>query len=103
MPTSNQSEYTVDRVIMIYCIMKKKEAEVADIIAEKIYTIAANPSKNARLGFPHLIYRICEAAKVKVDNDFFILVERPIAKKIMEHLRDHYRVHREDQAKEEAQ
>ncbi|XP_052115347.1 uncharacterized protein LOC127745746 [Arachis duranensis] len=103
MPTSNRSECTVDRAVMIHCIMKGEVVEVEDIIPEQIYNIASNPLKKTRLGFPHLIYRLCEAAKVKMDNDFHIPVERPITKKTMEHLREHHRVPREDQAEEEAQ
>ncbi|KAL4307015.1 hypothetical protein AHAS_Ahas16G0236000 [Arachis hypogaea] len=57
MPTSNQSECTVDHAIMIHCIMKGEIVEVEDIIAQQIYSIASNSAKNARLGFPHLIYR----------------------------------------------
>ncbi|KAL4329191.1 hypothetical protein AHAS_Ahas13G0275400 [Arachis hypogaea] len=93
MPISNRSECTVDRDIMIHCIMK----------GEIVENIASNPLKKTRLGFPHLIYCLSEAVKVKVDNDFCITVERPITKKTVEHLREHHRVSREDQVEEKAQ
>ncbi|QHN92794.1 uncharacterized protein DS421_17g587010 [Arachis hypogaea] len=103
MPTNNWSECIVVRSIMIHCIMKGKEVEVGDIIAQQIYSIASNSSTHARLGFPHLIYCLCEAARVKVENDFPIPIERPITKKTMEYIREYQKVHRGEQAEEEAQ
>ncbi|KAL4299601.1 hypothetical protein AHAS_Ahas17G0117200 [Arachis hypogaea] len=102
MPTRNRSECTVDRAVMIYSIMKGEAMEVENIIPEQIYEIASSPYKNARLRFPHLIYRLCEAAGVKVENDLPIHVERPITKKRMETHRKQHRVHREEQVQEEA-
>ncbi|KAL4369986.1 hypothetical protein AHAS_Ahas06G0020600 [Arachis hypogaea] len=102
MPTSNQFECTMNGAIMIYCIMNGEEMEVEDIIAQQIYSIVSNSSTHARVGFPHLIYHLCEAARVKVKNDFSIPVERPITKKTMEYVKGYQRVHRGEQAREEA-
>ncbi|KAL4393714.1 hypothetical protein AHAS_Ahas02G0079600 [Arachis hypogaea] len=103
MLTSNRSECTMDWAVIIHCIMKGEVIELEDIIPQQIYNIASNLLKKARLDFPHLIYCMCEAAKVKVDKDFPILVERPITKKTMEHLRENHNILREDQIEEEAQ
>ncbi|RTK54036.1 hypothetical protein DRJ73_15330, partial [Enterococcus faecalis] len=54
-PTSNRSEVTVDRAIMIHSIMKGEEVEVHEVISNEIYKIAEKPSTMARLAFPHLI------------------------------------------------
>ncbi|KAL4337251.1 hypothetical protein AHAS_Ahas12G0091500 [Arachis hypogaea] len=84
MPTSNRSECTLDRAVMIYSIMKGEVVEVEDIIPKQVYEIASNPYKNGKLGFSHLIYRLCKAAGVRVENDVPIPIEKPITKKRME-------------------
>ncbi|KAL4300204.1 hypothetical protein AHAS_Ahas17G0177500 [Arachis hypogaea] len=103
MPTSNRSKCTMDRAVMIYYIIKGEVVDVEDIIPAQIYNIASNPLKKARLGFPHLIYRLCEAAGVKVENDFPIPVEKQVTKKTMETHREQYRVPKKEQVEEEAQ
>ncbi|KAL4322002.1 hypothetical protein AHAS_Ahas14G0166900 [Arachis hypogaea] len=85
---------------MIYSIIKGEVVEVEDIIPKQIYEIASNPYKNGKLGFPHLIYRLCEAAGVRVENDVPIPIEKPITKKRMETHREQHKAHGEKQVQE---
>ncbi|QHO43225.1 uncharacterized protein DS421_5g160980 [Arachis hypogaea] len=103
MPTSNRSKCTVDRDVMIYSIIQGEVVEVEDIIPEQIYKIASSPYKKASIRFPHLIYRLCEAAGVKMENDVPISVEKPITKKRMMTHREQRRVHLEEQVEKKAQ
>ncbi|KAL4315504.1 hypothetical protein AHAS_Ahas15G0191700 [Arachis hypogaea] len=102
-PTSNCSECTTGRAVMIYCIMIGHEVDVSEVIPQQIYHIASNDNIYAKLSFPHLIYWVCEAAEVRLDNDFPIPIERLISRKTMEHAREYTRVSRGGQAEEEAQ
>ncbi|KAL4287808.1 hypothetical protein AHAS_Ahas19G0223200 [Arachis hypogaea] len=87
-PMSNRSEVTVDRAMMIHYIMLGNEVEVHRLIPQEIYSIAAKASTSARLAFPHLIFRLCEAARVCIDKDTLIPVDRPITRKVIEYARE---------------
>ncbi|KAL4329185.1 hypothetical protein AHAS_Ahas13G0274800 [Arachis hypogaea] len=84
---SNLSEVTMARAVMIRCIMLKNEVVVERVIPQEIYSIAPNASTNAKLVFPHLIYRLCDAARVRINHDILISIERPISKKTMDYAR----------------
>ena len=43
-PTSNRSEVTIDRAIMIHSIMIGKEVEVHEIIPQELYKVADKSS-----------------------------------------------------------
>ena len=87
-PTSNRSEVTVDRAIMIHSIMIGEEVEVHEVIANELYKIADKPSYMARLAFPHLICHLCYSAGVIIDGDVSIEEDKPITKKRMEQTRE---------------
>ncbi|KAL4366069.1 hypothetical protein AHAS_Ahas07G0169200 [Arachis hypogaea] len=50
--------------------------------------IVAKTSTSAGLAFPHLIFRLCEAANVQIDRDILIAVDRPITRRGMEYARE---------------
>ena len=50
-PTSNRSEVTIDRAIMIHSIMNGEEVEVHEIISLELYKVADKPSTLAKLAF----------------------------------------------------
>ncbi|QHO16571.1 uncharacterized protein DS421_10g304660 [Arachis hypogaea] len=87
-PTSNRSEVTVDRAIMIHSIMIGEEVEVHEVISNELYKIADKPSYMARLAFPHLICHLCYSAGVIIDGDVSIEEDKPITKKRMEQTRE---------------
>lgn len=84
LPTSNRSEVTIKRAVMIHCIMLEKEVEVHQLISCELYTIANKNSKDSKLAYPSLISMLCKDAGVKMGVTEYILVERPITKKSME-------------------
>ena len=84
LPTSNCSEVTVKRAMMIHCIMLGKEVEIHHLISYEIYTIANKNSTVAKLAYPSLISLLCKDAGVRMGVDEFIPSEHPITKKSME-------------------
>ena len=84
LPTSNRSEVTIRRAVMIYCIMLEKEVEVHQLIACELYKIANKNSKDAKLAYPSLVSLLCKDAGIKMGVDKYILVEQPITKKSIE-------------------
>ncbi|KAL4356947.1 hypothetical protein AHAS_Ahas09G0137600 [Arachis hypogaea] len=87
-PTSNRSEVTVDRAIMIHNIMIGEEVEVHEVISNELYKIADKSSTMARLAFPHLICHLCYSARVIIEGDTPIEEDKPITKKRMEQARE---------------
>ena len=88
-PTSNRSEVTIDRAIMIHSIMIGEEVEVHEIIPQELYKVADKSSTLARLAFPHLICHLCNSAGIDIEGDILIEEDKPITKKRMEQIRDH--------------
>ncbi|RYR74024.1 hypothetical protein Ahy_A02g008617 isoform A [Arachis hypogaea] len=68
MSTSNNSEVTVNRAIMIHCIMKGGEINVGDIIAKNIIDIAQKVKQDSWLGYPSTILCLCEEAGVPLEE-----------------------------------
>jgi len=87
-PTSNRSEVTVDRAIMIHSIMIGEEVEVHEIIPLELYKVADKPSTLAMLAFPHLICHLCNSAEVVIEEDILIEEDKPITKTRMEQTRE---------------
>ena len=83
-PTSNRSEVTIDRAIMIHSIMIGEEVEVHEIIPQELYKVADKSSTWARLAFPHLICHLCNSAGIDIEGDILIEEDKPITKKRME-------------------
>ena len=84
LPTSNRSEVTVKRAVMIHCIMMGKEVEVHQLISTEFYKIANKNSKDARLAYPSLISMLCKDAGVRMGITEYISIEKPITKALME-------------------
>ena len=87
-PTSNRSEVTIDRAIMIHSIMIGEEVEVHEIIPQELYKVADKSSTMARLAFPHLICHLCNSAGIDIEGDILIKEDKPITKKKMEQARE---------------
>ncbi|RYR29821.1 hypothetical protein Ahy_B01g054354 [Arachis hypogaea] len=67
-PTSNNSEVTINRAIMIHCIMKEGEINVGEIIAKNIVDTAENVKQDSWLGYPSTILCFCEDAGVPLKS-----------------------------------
>ncbi|MED6211926.1 hypothetical protein PIB30_078280 [Stylosanthes scabra] len=65
MPTTNQSEITLDRAVLIHCIMHSQEVRVEKIIVDTMMKIIAKLHlSKPPLGFPNIIARLCSEMEV---------------------------------------
>ncbi|MED6153499.1 hypothetical protein PIB30_102566 [Stylosanthes scabra] len=78
MPTTNQSELTVDRAVLIHSIMIGEDIRVEEIIADQIYKFVNKKNIHSKLAFPGIVALLCREAKVKVPGDTFIPQESGI-------------------------
>ncbi|MED6165878.1 hypothetical protein PIB30_103812, partial [Stylosanthes scabra] len=63
-PSSNRSEVTVARAILIHSILEGEDVRVEELISARIANIAQNLKFKGKLGFPNLIYKLCKDAGV---------------------------------------
>ncbi|QHN77909.1 uncharacterized protein DS421_19g656920 [Arachis hypogaea] len=91
-PTSNTSEVTKERVVLIYSILKGENVNVGEMIANNINKMLKSTSDNTRLAFPSIIQRLCDEAGVEkiidevlVKQDKFITAKK-MAKVVAVHL-----------------
>ncbi|MED6178034.1 hypothetical protein PIB30_103880, partial [Stylosanthes scabra] len=70
LPTTNKSEVTLKRAILIHAIMKGQEVRAERLIEEHISEIVTSLHLDKPpLAFPNIIARLCEAAKVPIEPD----------------------------------
>ncbi|QHO29606.1 uncharacterized protein DS421_8g226450 [Arachis hypogaea] len=86
--TSNHFEVTIERAVMIHCIMLGSEVGVHEVISQEIYRVVDKPSTQARQTFSHLIHCLCASDRAHMEGDTLIDKERPITRKGMEHVRE---------------
>ncbi|MED6116635.1 hypothetical protein PIB30_102098 [Stylosanthes scabra] len=80
MPTTNRSELTVERVILIHSIIIGENINVEEIIANQIYKFVYKTDLSSSLPFPSIIAALCLDAKVVPHkDDTMIPQETPIA------------------------
>ncbi|MED6113380.1 hypothetical protein PIB30_070189 [Stylosanthes scabra] len=79
-PTSNNSEVTVDRAVLVHSIMEGLSIKAELLIAEHISAAAESKDPNKRLPFTGVIYRLLFANgfQKKVQGDKLIPIEKPI-------------------------
>ncbi|KAL4349961.1 hypothetical protein AHAS_Ahas10G0094300 [Arachis hypogaea] len=87
-PTSNRSEVTINRAIIIHCIVLGDDVEVHEVIPQELYKVAEKTSTQAGLAFSHLICHLCNSAGVVIEGDIPIEVDKPITKRRMKHVRE---------------
>ncbi|MED6221533.1 hypothetical protein PIB30_055725 [Stylosanthes scabra] len=88
--TSNKSEITVSRAVLIHCIMRGEDVRAEELIADNIAIIAQGLDGNCHLGFPSTIYKLRKAAGVRMrefKNMQEVKVGRYITKQVMEAVR----------------
>ncbi|MED6165026.1 hypothetical protein PIB30_095772 [Stylosanthes scabra] len=65
MPTINQSEVTLNRVVLIHCIMSSQEVRVEKIIVDAMINIITKlHATKPHLAFPNIIECLCEEMEV---------------------------------------
>ncbi|MED6176076.1 hypothetical protein PIB30_084422 [Stylosanthes scabra] len=65
MPTTNQSEVTLNRAVLIHCIMSSQEVRVEKIIVDAMMNIINKlHTSKPPLAFPNIIARLCEEMEI---------------------------------------
>ncbi|MED6128712.1 hypothetical protein PIB30_100670 [Stylosanthes scabra] len=84
LPTTNRSELTVERAMLIHSIIIGENINVEEIIAEQIYKFVYKANISSRLPFPSIIAALCADAKIPaIPDDTLIPQEPPIVAEAM--------------------
>ncbi|MED6178521.1 hypothetical protein PIB30_108463, partial [Stylosanthes scabra] len=84
LPTTNRSELTVERTMLIHSIIIDENINVEEIIAEQIYKFVYKTDISSSLPFPSIIAALCADAKIRaIPNDTLIPQEPPIVAEAM--------------------
>ncbi|MED6169224.1 hypothetical protein PIB30_019518 [Stylosanthes scabra] len=79
MPTTNRSELTVERAVLIHSIIIGENINVEEIIAKQFYKFIYKTDLSSSLPFPSIIAALCADAKVPaIKNDNLIPQEPAI-------------------------
>ncbi|QHO58194.1 uncharacterized protein DS421_3g88640 [Arachis hypogaea] len=83
-PTSNISEVTKERAVLIYSIMKGENINVGEMIANNINKVLKSTNDNTRLAFSIIIQRLCDEAGVeKIIDEVLVKQDKFITAKKM--------------------
>ncbi|MED6187438.1 hypothetical protein PIB30_076450 [Stylosanthes scabra] len=88
MPTTNRSELTVDRAVLIHSIMIGEDIRVEEIIVDQIYKFVNKKNIRSKLAFPNVNALLCREAKVKVPGDTLIPQDLGIDAEAMARVRE---------------
>ncbi|MED6201630.1 hypothetical protein PIB30_096946 [Stylosanthes scabra] len=89
LPTTNRSELTVERAMLIHSIIIDENINVEEIIAEQIYKFVYKMDISSSLPFPSIIAALCADAKIRaIPNDTLIPQEPPIVAEAMARTRE---------------
>ncbi|MED6138310.1 hypothetical protein PIB30_073128 [Stylosanthes scabra] len=84
LPTTNRSELTVERVVLIHSIIIGENINVEEIIAEQIYKFIYKTDISSSLPFPSIIAALCADARIPaIPDDTLIPQEPPIVAEAM--------------------
>ncbi|MED6165261.1 hypothetical protein PIB30_097882 [Stylosanthes scabra] len=89
LPTTNRSELTVERAMLIHSIIIDENINVEEIIAEQIYKFVYKTDISSSLPFPSIIAALCADAKIRaIPNGTLIPQEPPIVAEAMARTRE---------------
>ncbi|MED6140789.1 hypothetical protein PIB30_096878, partial [Stylosanthes scabra] len=89
MPTTNRSELTVERAVLIHFIIIGENINVEEIIANQLYKFVYKTDTSSSLPFPSIIAALCLDSKVVPHkDDTMIPQETPIAGEAMVRTRE---------------
>ncbi|MED6177856.1 hypothetical protein PIB30_101971 [Stylosanthes scabra] len=89
LPTTNRSELTVERAMLIHSIIIGENINVEEIIAEQIYKFVNKADISSSLPFPSIIAALCADAKIPaIPDDTLIPQEPPIVAEAMARTRE---------------
>ncbi|MED6187415.1 hypothetical protein PIB30_076201 [Stylosanthes scabra] len=84
LPTTNRSELTVERAVLIHSIIIGENINVEEIIAEQIYKFVYKADISSSLPFPSIIAALCADARIPtIPDDTLIPQEPPIVAESM--------------------
>ncbi|MED6136137.1 hypothetical protein PIB30_053273 [Stylosanthes scabra] len=78
LPTTNRSELTVERAVLIHSIIIGENSNVEEIIADQFYKFVYKTDLSSSLPFPSIIAALCLEAKAFIKDDTLIPQEPPI-------------------------
>ncbi|MED6168419.1 hypothetical protein PIB30_011308 [Stylosanthes scabra] len=79
LPTTNRSELTIERAVLIYSIIIGENINVEEIIANQIYKFVYKTDLSSSLPFPSIIAALCADTRVPaIKDDTLIPQESPI-------------------------
>ncbi|MED6225421.1 hypothetical protein PIB30_093593 [Stylosanthes scabra] len=77
LPTTNRSELTVERTVLIHSIIIREKINVEEIIANQIYKFVYKTNLSSSLPFPSIIAALCADAKVPAIKDDTLIPQEP--------------------------
>ncbi|MED6134691.1 hypothetical protein PIB30_039424 [Stylosanthes scabra] len=77
LPTTNHSELTVERAVLIHSINIGENINVEEIIANQIYKFVYKTDLSSSLPFPSIIAALCADAKVLAIKDDTLIPQEP--------------------------
>ncbi|MED6150119.1 hypothetical protein PIB30_069266, partial [Stylosanthes scabra] len=84
LPTTNRSELTIERAVLIHSIIIGENINVEEIIAEQIYKFIYKTDISSSLPFPSIIAALCVDARIPaIPDDTLIPQEPPIVAEAM--------------------
>ncbi|MED6141288.1 hypothetical protein PIB30_101863 [Stylosanthes scabra] len=89
LPTTNRSELTVERAVLIHSIIIVENINVEEIIDEQIYKFVYKTDTSSSLPFPSIITALYEDARISaIPDDTLIPEEPPIVGEAMTRTRE---------------
>ncbi|MED6163167.1 hypothetical protein PIB30_077272 [Stylosanthes scabra] len=89
LPTTNRSELTVERAMLIHSIIIGENINVEEIIAEQIYKFVYKTNISSSLPFPNIMAALCADARIPaIPDDTLIPQEPPIVAEAMARTRE---------------
>ncbi|MED6212050.1 hypothetical protein PIB30_079466 [Stylosanthes scabra] len=89
LPTTNRSELTIERAVLIHSIIIGENINVEEIIAEQIYKFVYKTDVSSSLPFPSIIAALCADVKIPaIPDDTLIPQEPPIVGEAMTRTRE---------------
>ncbi|MED6140492.1 hypothetical protein PIB30_093738 [Stylosanthes scabra] len=75
--TTNRSELTIERVVLIHSIIIGENINVEEIIADQIYKFVYKTDVSSSLPFPSIIAALCADAKIPAILDDTLISQEP--------------------------
>ncbi|MED6176970.1 hypothetical protein PIB30_093302 [Stylosanthes scabra] len=77
LPTTNRSELTIERAVLIHSIIIGENTNVEEIIAEQIHKFVYKTDTSSSLPFPSIIAALCADARISAISDDTLIPQEP--------------------------